>query len=413
MRGFFHQLALALTALFLAGALLLPYNGGYVLAYVLMGLTILFVISLLIARGRWEIGAAGWCFMAAWALIAIAFTIDRDAPMMINFLFLVAVIPLSSWLRRFAAPDSSKVVALLAMAGTVLSAVTAAWEVTHGRQPRALGFWSDPIWSAEAALILGFLALVGIPAMTSRWRFLLLLGPAIGTGIVVLSGSRGPLLAAPVILAALLFTSFRPWWKQIVAVTAVLVIAGAAVLPLWPSGMHRVQRTGTVIVQLITTGGIKEHSAGARLEFWKAGTQAFLHKPLTGYGWKRFVRAAYKYLPDKGKAFNAKGSELQGNPHLHADILDLGVSAGIMGLLAYALILLGPLLGAIRSPRDSQRSARLTGAIVLSAGYAACGVSYLMFGFEFHTTLYVVLTAIVLGFCRDEAAGRPAPVNPV
>jgi hypothetical protein len=30
-----------------------------------------------------------------------------------------------------------------------------------------------------------------------------------------------------------------------------------------------------------------------------------------------------------------------------------------------------------------------------------------MFGYEFHTTLYVVLTAIVLGYCR-EAPAAPA-----
>jgi O-antigen ligase len=101
--------------------------------------------------------------------------------------------------------------------------------------------------------------------------------------------------------------------------------------------------------------------------------------------------------------FEKRGSPLKGNKHLHADILDIGVSGGLVGLLAYGLILLAPLLGAIRSMRDSQYAARLTGAIVLSVGYFSCGLSYIMFGYEFHTTLYVCLTAIVLGFCRDQS----------
>jgi O-antigen ligase len=411
IRSVFGQLALVITALFLGGTLVLPFNGGYVLAYALMALTLVLTLSLLIARGRWIIGPAGWCFLAAFALIAIVFSINGDAPLMVNFIFLLAFMPLSSWFSRYAAPDSAAVVSWLALVGTLLSAVTALYEIWLGNT-RAEGWWSDPIWAAEAALVLGFLCLIGFPVMRSRWRFVLLLGPLIGLVIVALSGSRGPLLAAPVIALALMLTSFRPWWKQIAALGVVLVIAGALVLPFAPRVLDRIERTSTVIVQLITTGTVKEKSAGARIAFWKAGTAAFLDSPWTGYGWSKRVRSAYEYLPDKGKRFDAKGSGLRGNHHLHADILDMGVAGGIMGLLAYGLILLAPLLGAFRSVRDSQYSARITGAVVLSVGYAACGLSYLMFGYEFHTTLYVCLAAIVLGFCRDAPPDRASAVNP-
>jgi O-antigen ligase len=413
IRSFFGQIALFLTALFLGGTLVLPFNGGYVLAYALMALTVLLTVSLVLARGRWTIGAAGWCFIAAFALIAIVFSLNGDAPLMVNFVFLLAFVPLVSWFSRHAAPDSAAVVSWLALVGTLLSAVTAAREILWLGKSRAEGWWSDPIWAAEAALILGFLCLVGFPVMRSRWRFLLLLGPAIGLGVVALSGSRGPLIAAPVIALALVVTTFRPWWKQIAALGVVVVIAGAMVLPFAPRVLDRIERTGTVIVQLLTTGTIKENSAGARLAFWKAGTAAFLDSPWTGYGWDKRVRAAYAYLPDKGKKYDAKGSGLRGNHHLHADILDMGVAGGIMGLGAYGLILLAPLLGAFRSVRDSQYRARLTGAIVLSIGYGACGLTYLMFGYEFHTTLYVCLTAIVLGLCRDAPPEREkAGVSP-
>ncbi|MEO7224320.1 MAG: O-antigen ligase family protein, partial [Devosia sp.] len=383
IRRLFGQIALILTALFLGGALVLPFNGGYVLAYALMALTLVLVVSLMIARGRWSIGPAGWCFLAAFALIAIVFTFNGDAPLMVNFIFLLAFVPLVSWLSRYAAPDSAVVVSWLAFVGTLLSAVTALYEIWLGNN-RAEGWWSDPIWAAEAALVLGFLCLVAFPVMRSRWRFVLLLGPVIGIGIVALSGSRGPLLAAPVIAVALMFTSFRPWWKQIMALGVILVIAGALVLPFAPKILDRIERTGTVVIQLVTTGTVKEKSAGARIAFWKAGTAAFMDSPWIGYGWSKRVRAAYEYLPDKGKKFDAKGSGLRGNHHLHADILDMGVAGGVMGLVAYGLILLAPLLGAFRSVRDSQFSARVTGAIVLSVGYAACGLSYLMFGYEFH-----------------------------
>jgi O-antigen ligase len=90
--------------------------------------------------------------------------------------------------------------------------------------------------------------------------------------------------------------------------------------------------------------------------------------------------------------------------HLHSDILNLGVSAGIMGLVAYVLVLLAPIVSAATSPRDSQFRARLYLALCLSLGFAFCGAVNLLFGFEFMTTLYVVFAAILIGYCRDTTA---------
>ena len=121
-------------------------------------------------------------------------------------------------------------------------------------------------------------------------------------------------------------------------------------------------------------------------------------------------------LPGGEAAFVAQNPEMAGNRHLHADILDLGVGAGLLGILAYALILAAPIVGALLSPHDSQRQGRILGAALLSTGYLACGASYIMFGYEFPTTLYVVLAAVLLGLCRDEpsqpVAGKPARPAP-
>jgi O-antigen ligase len=403
IRSIANQLALVLTAVFLGGTLVLPFNGGYVLAYALMALTIVIVVSLLVARARWSVGPAGWCFLAAFALIALAFGLNGDLAISVNFIMLLAFVPLSSWFSRYAAPDSAIVVSWVAFTGTVLTAITALSDVFVYKAKRAEGWWSDPIWAAEAALILGFIAVMAFPLIKSRWRYALLLAPAMGIGVTLLSGSRGVLLAGVPIVLALLVTTFRRAWKPIAAGFVVLVVAGAIAVPFAPGQIKRIERIATVFEELLTTGGVEERSAGARLAFWKAGTQAFLDSPLIGYGWSKHKKVAYSYLPDGGRVFEKRGSPLKGNKHLHADILDIGVSGGLVGLLAYGLILLAPLLGAIRSMRDSQYAARLTGAIVLSVGYFSCGLSYIMFGYEFHTTLYVCLTAIVLGFCRDQS----------
>mgnify|MGYP006204784839 CR=1 FL=1 len=72
-------------------------------------------------------------------------------------------------------------------------------------------------------------------------------------------------------------------------------------------------------------------------------------------------------------------------------------------LVTWFLLLAAPLVAAWRSPRDSQRLVRLYGGAVLVAGYAGAGLTDLMFGFEFHTALYVVLAAVLIGYCRDRA----------
>ena len=135
----FAQIGLFLTALFLGATLVLPFNGGYVLAYALMALTIVISVGLLAGRARWHLGPAGWCFIAAFALIAIAFSLNGDAPLMVNFIFLLAFVPLVSWFSRYAAPDSAVVVAWVAFIGTLLSAVTALTDIYFYKAKRAEG----------------------------------------------------------------------------------------------------------------------------------------------------------------------------------------------------------------------------------------------------------------------------------
>jgi O-antigen ligase len=139
-------------------------------------------------------------------------------------------------------------------------------------------------------------------------------------------------------------------------------------------------------------------SGNIRYRIFKGSIEAFTHSPWVGYGWYMKVPVVETYI-EESVGF--------GDPtvaHLHSDILNLGVSAGAVGLLAYLLVLLAPVVSALRSPRDSQFKARLFLALNLSAGFACCGAVNLLFGFEFMTTMYVVLAAVFIGYCRDEPA---------
>jgi O-antigen ligase len=136
-------------------------------------------------------------------------------------------------------------------------------------------------------------------------------------------------------------------------------------------------------------------SGNVRYTILEASIKAFEQSPWLGYGWYMKVPVVAK-LTTWNVGF--------GDPrvaHLHSDILNLGVSAGIVGLIAYVLVILAPVVSAATSPRDSQFRGRLFLALSLSAGFLCCGAVNLLFGFEFMTTLYVVFAAIFIGYCRD------------
>jgi O-antigen ligase len=98
-------------------------------------------------------------------------------------------------------------------------------------------------------------------------------------------------------------------------------------------------------------------------------------------------------------------------PSLHNDVADFAVAAGIVGIGVYLLLLATPLVAAWFSPRDSLYWIRLYGVAVLVISYVCAGLTDLMFGFEFHTALYICLSAILLGYCRDpgQSGGVRAP----
>lgn len=392
-----------LTAAIIVGALVLPYPGGYPLAYLLIVASLLLCLWLLPARVAPALEPAGWLFVAALALIAIAFVANDDLALAANFAMFAVFAPLVTALSRNAGPDNAMHVARLALLGAAVAMGIAGWEVFGLGQGRAAGFGSDPIWSAQIAVVLGFLALIGLPRAAGIWRLLFWLGPLFGTITALLAGSRGALLAVPIVLAAALLLT-RRWLAALPIAAAIGVLAVAVIGAIYPASLTRLASFAVIGGELASGGAVTEISSGQRLAFYQSAISAFLAQPLFGYGWEGKIAAIVPYLEDGGAML------AEGHHHLHSDILDFGVSGGLFGLLAYALVIAAPMAGALASERDSQYRSRLLGTTVLSVGYFVFGLTYLTFGYEFHTTLYVCLAAILLGFCRDAplAVTKPA-----
>jgi O-antigen ligase len=394
-----------LVALLLVGTLVSPYVGGAVTAYVLIGLSLLLIIWNLFRPPRFAVDAGSWMFVGAWALIAVAFMLTNrpgssDYLLSVNFAMFALYPLLAAALQRFAGPNNSARVAMLALAGSFIALVLGAVQVFVQHYGRAEGYASNPIPSATVALFLGFFALVGLFAIRSAWRYLFLLGPVAGLATVLLAGSRGPLVALPALgLIALIMLPIRRAVSWGAAVTVVLV-AGAAFL-LKPEAFGRVATLPRMALDVLTGQPIAwdlDQSGSVRYAIFEGSFAAFQRSPWVGYGWYEKTTVVARYTP-----FNVGF----GDPrvaHLHSDILNLGVSAGVVGLLAYVLVLLAPIVSAANSPRDSQYRGRLFLALTLSAGFLCCGAVNLLFGFEFMTTMYVCFAAVFIGYCRDQPA---------
>lgn len=385
-------------ALMLPLACLVGNVAPYIVALVCIALALV-----LLVQGRLPVTyrePLALLFLIAFAVLAACFMITAEAPgdaiYTFNFVLLLLAGPLLFVLRAGADPINARRIAWLAFVGAVLALAIVCIALLGGE---SRGYWRalGPNRMANTAMLLGFLALLGLAVDGGRERWLLLLGPVIGVAVTILTESRGPLLAAALMApVALMFGARllprRLLWPAAAAVLALAVAGGVALM-----SQERIARLPEIVGELLSGTAVSDSTTHIRLVLYRGAVEAFLQSPWLGHGWDELMTAIVPFMDAEGRAYAAD------LPQLHNDVLDFAVAAGIVGILVYLLLLAAPLVAAWRSPRDSQRLVRLYGAAVLVAGYVGAGLTDLMFGFEFHTALYVVLAAILIGYCRDRA----------
>jgi O-antigen ligase len=382
-----------LAMLLVGASLLLPYVGGFPAAYLMMALTLLLAGRLVVTRQKLDLGIADWCLLGSVAVLAVVFLLNGTAAYIVNFAMLALAVPLTAALRANGSSDHVQVVARLALAGVAIAAAVALYQVVIEHKVRAAGYGSDEIWSAVAALVIGWLALMGQPGAKGVWRYLYLLGPVLACLVLLLSGSRGPMLVVPVLFGV----AFAMLPGHRLKVLAVMLVVAALVYK-WPdqSRLHSITAIGK---GLVTGGPPADGSYDVREVLLDASLAAFQISPWTGYGWSKFAEATSQFTGQDSWVNRADAF------HLHSDLLNFAVAGGVAGLVAYGLILLAPLAGAWRSAGDAAGQPVRAGAVLLVAAYAGCGLTNTFFGFEMHTALFACLYAILFGYCRDRPKG--------
>jgi O-antigen ligase len=341
-------------------------------------------------------------FVTAAALPALAFLFTsedaNDLLFAFNFLPLVLAVPFRWQLEKHAQVDSALLIGRLSLVGATIATIVAAVQVGVLGYERA----GQPLMStfhfADTAMLLGFTALVGLFAPGKHRRWVYLLGPVFGVLVALLSGTRGALIAAPVLgfvaLAfALALAPARHRGVTLIVAGAVVVLSAILLFIAAQAGLTRAI-DGFSVTHEVMAGGAVDQSTQERLTMLWGGYQAFLHAPLFGYGWLDMVPAILPYV---------SGDEVERMltfRQLHNGLLSFAVGAGIPGIISFLILSVAPVIAALRTPRDELFVSRLYLAVTLCVAYAVFQLTIIMIGFEFHTVQYAFMTMVILGFVR-------------
>lgn len=144
--------------------------------------------------------------------------------------------------------------------------------------------------------------------------------------------------------------------------------------------------------------GFAENSLALRLEMWRLSLRMFLERPLVGQG-----TGAYQAYASGSPVRHDFAPGIAGFEHPHSDYFAALGEEGLLGLLALAGVLIGPLLF-VRSAGGGRSGV----AWVLVMGIGACGLTETMFVHSLVITWYVTVTAIVAAVETGEASECPS-----
>lgn len=371
----------------------------FVLLFAIFALITPSILSAFQSRSRNPIDLM---FVAAAALPSIAFLFTANSPddlmFAFNFAPLLLAIPFRWQAERVARADSALLIGWLSLAGAGIAVLVGVVQIFVLGYERA----GQPLMSAfhfaDSAMLLGFVALVGLfaPGKHARWPFLL--GPIFGILVALLGGTRGALIAAPVLgFIALAFALvLAPARHRVVTIGIAVAIVVASAVVLVVATQFGLSRAidGFAVTQGVLGGGEVDRSTQERLMMFWGGYQAFLRAPLFGYGWPEMVQAILPYVPAE------EAERMLSFRQLHNGLLSFAVAAGIPGIVSFLILSVAPVIAVFRSPRDELFVSRLYLAVTLCAGYAVFQLTIIMIGFEFHTVQYAFMTMVILAFVR-------------
>jgi O-antigen ligase len=225
-----------------------------------------------------------------------------------------------------------------ASTGAVIAAAIAVYEVVFLGVERAGHFVHNPIPFGSVSMCLAAASVIGYQAnskacsLGSAWA---LAGMFAGVGAAVLSGSKGCLLALPVLAYVVHIKCIRPlgisrswlWLGGVLTLAALAWLADDSFLTL------RIEDGIRGAAVWFETGHVVDGSVGPRLELIRFAFDAAMVNPLTGIGRDEMLRML------QASATNGAYDPFIAQLHtVHNEFLNIWVTKGLLGLVAMGAV---------------------------------------------------------------------------
>lgn len=191
-------------------------------------------------------------------------------------------------------------------AAAIITVLYSIFQLPATTEHRARGFYSHSLTYGNMVAII-FIATVGFSLFTQpknlKLRFFIYATGAFSLIGLLMSGSRGPILSAFVVILAMMIYRFR---KKGVAIALAIVVLSTIVAITNPFIKGRFEHIETDIQQG------SDSSVGTRFVLWEATSKAIMERPLFGYGKGNFKPVISKIVVvPVGSMAHAHNSYLQ------------------------------------------------------------------------------------------------------
>lgn len=208
---------------------------------------------------------------------------------------------------------------------------------------------------------------------------------------VTLSGSKGALLALPLMMLCLLYIMIHWGWslRVLVSISSLLIIAVILILSQLPVLTDRVILMFGEI-QSYLQGGSDSGSAIERLEMWRAAWMIFLEHPWTGAGLASF-QSEVRTLVSSGEIYPVAAHYIEP----HNEFLSIMVSRGGIGVFMLLAVYLFPLAFFWqRKLYQGEVCLVAVSGIILVGFYMVFGLTDTLFVDKRFISIYVIIMAV-------------------
>jgi len=267
------------------------------------------------------------------------------------------------------------------------------------RIPSTLG--SPVVFGGYLSLMLPVLLALAVLA-GGRPRVLWLAAAGVGYGAAVLTLTRAAwagIVAGSCLFAVILRRDLWPRHRSVLAVVSGAVILAALVLALG------VGSPAQVAERITSSVDISSGSLGTRLYMWRQTLGLVRARPWLGWGLETLGQVFPYDRPALVKLFGVRPVIVD---KAHNDILQMAVSVGVPGALAYGAVWAGVAIAAVRLAGRESGSAR-----VLAVGWLAAVVAYLVqVQFSFSAVALAPLVWLLAGAACGWEASPGLPSSP-